>query len=258
MTYVDIGDAKLWVEDYGAGEPLVLLHAAAGHSGCWAEQRPMFESAGYRVIAFDMRGFGRTEAAPGKETAGSIAGDLEALAGVLQLPPFYLVATAYGGFGAIEFALDNPEKLRALVLSTSFGGLTDPGFTAFRNQHVRPDLASLPTVEKELGASYRAANPDGVRRFEAMEHGSFGAGQRQSLRQPTTLKRLETMQVPLLVIAGDEDAYAPPAVMQMIADRISGAEFAVMQGVGHSAYWEQPEAWNHLVRDFLQTHAKGA
>ncbi len=256
MTYMDIGDAQLWVEDTGGdGVPLVLLHAAAGHSGCWTEQRPMFEAAGYRVIAFDMRGFGQTRPSAGKEASGSIAGDLEALVALLELPPFYLVGTAYGGFGAIEFALDNPDKLKALVLSTSFGGLTDPEFAAFRAQHVRPDLASLPTVEKELGASYRAANPEGVHRFEAMENGAFRAdGQRQSLRQPTTLTRLETMRVPSLVIAGDEDAYAPPPVMQKLAEHIPGAEFAVLSGVGHSAYWEQPEAWNRLVQDFLQKH----
>src|SRR5690606_18332440 len=143
-------------------QPLVLLHAAAGTSASWTEQRPMFESGGYRVIAFDLRGFGRTKANPGREAAGSIAGDLEALVAKLALPPFFLAGTAFGGFGAIEYALDNPDSLKALVISTSFGGISDPEFAAFRAQHVRPDLRSLPTVEKELGATYRATNPEGV------------------------------------------------------------------------------------------------
>ena len=257
MTYADIGEAQLWVEDSGGfGPPLLLLHAAAGSSTAWAEQTPMFVAAGYRVIAIDMRGFGRTRAQPGKEAAGSTAGDIEALVEKLGLPPFYLLGTAFGGFGAIEYALDNPDSLKALVVSTSFGGLTDPEFAAFRAKHVRPDLASLPTEEKELGASYRAANPEGVRRFHAMEQGAYKPdGARQALRQPTTLTRLEAMRVPCLVIAGDEDAYAPPPVMQLFADRIAGAEFAVLQGVGHSAYWEKPEAWNRLVVDFLRRHA---
>ena len=256
MTYVDIGEAELWVEDTGGdGPPLVLLHAAAGSSASWAEQTPMFAAASYRVIAFDMRGFGKTRAEPGKEAAGSTAGDIEALVAKLVLPPFYLLGTAFGGFGAIEYALDNREMLKALVVSTSFGGLTDPEFAAFRAKHVRPDLASLPTEEKELGASYRASNPEGVRRFHAMEQGAYKPdGARQSLRQPTTLQRLEAMKVPTLVIAGDEDAYAPPPVMKLFADRIAGAEFAVLEGVGHSAYWEKPEAWNQLVQRFLQRH----
>ena len=159
------------------------------------------------------------------------------------------------GFGAIEYALDNPSMLKALVISTSFGGISDPDFAAFRAKHVRPDLATMPTVEKELGVSYRASNPEGVRRFHDMEQGSYKPdGARQALRQPTTLARLETMQVPTLVIAGDEDAYAPPPVMQKFAERIPGAEFAVLNGAGHSAYWEQPQAWNQLVQDFFQKH----
>ena len=256
MAYVDVGEARLWVEDTGGeGLPLVLLHAAAGSSACWAEQRPLFEASGYRVIAFDMRGFGKTRANAGKEATGSIAGDLEVLAARLGLPRFHLLGTAFGGFGAIEYALDNPDSLKALVISTSFGGISDPDFAAFRAQHVRPDLATLPTEEKELGASYRASNPAGMRRFHEMEQGSYKPdGARQALRRPTTLSRLEGLKVPTLVIAGDEDAYAPPLVMQRFADRIPGAEFAVIQGAGHSAYWEQPEAWNRLVVDFLQKH----
>src|SRR5688500_18496818 len=99
MTYVDIGDAQLWVEDDGGdGVPLVLLHAAAGHSGAWTEQRPMFAAAGYRTIAYDLRGFGQTRTAPGAETSGSKVADLEALSEKLALPPFCLLGTAYGGF----------------------------------------------------------------------------------------------------------------------------------------------------------------
>ena len=143
----------------------------------------------------------------------------------------------------------------ALVVSTSCGGLTDPEVTAMRARHVRPDLAALPTVEKELGAIYRASNPQGVRRFEAMEHGSYkGDGARQSLRTPTTLQRLEGMRVPTLIIAGDEDAYAPPPVMQAFAERIPGSEFHVIAGAGHSAYWEKPVEWNDAVVGFLSRH----
>jgi pimeloyl-ACP methyl ester carboxylesterase len=256
MAYVDIGDAQIWVEDDGGdGAPVVLMHAAAGHSGAWAEQRTLFAAAGYRAIAYDLRGFGRTQTAAGAEAAGSMAGDLELLAEKLELTRFCLVGTAFGGFGALEFALDNPDRLRALVVSTSFGGLSDPEFTAMRAKYIRPDLAELPTVEKELGASYRASNPEGVKRFEAMEHGSYkGDGARQRLRVPTTLQRLESMRVPTLIVAGDEDAYAPPPVMQAFAERIPGASFEVIEGVGHSAYWEKPAVWNETVVRFLDGH----
>ncbi|MFF4737348.1 alpha/beta fold hydrolase [Streptomyces sp. NPDC001262] len=258
MPYIDIGEAQLWTEDTGGdGPPLVLLHAAAGNSTCWAEQRPLFEAGGHRVITYDMRGFGRTRSAPGLQAAGSMTADLEALVKRLELPQFSLAGTARGAVCALEYALDNPSSLKALVVSTSYGGLTDPEFARFRARHIAPGLLGLPTEEKELGATYRAAHPEGVIRFLDMTQGSDWeeGGSWQPVREPLTLARLARMAVPALVIAGDEDAYAPPPVMRTIADHIPGARFEVVQHAGHSAYWEQPQEWNRLVRQFLHTHA---
>jgi pimeloyl-ACP methyl ester carboxylesterase len=255
MPHLKLDGVNLFYTDHGgSGTPIVLVHAAAGTSACWVNQVPAFGAAGYRVVTFDLRNFGQSRAEPGQETAGSIAGDLLALVQDLGLPPFVLVGTAYGGFGALEFACDHPEHLLGLVLSTSFGGLSDPEYTALRSKHVRPDLASLPTVEKELGATYRSGNPQGVKRFLEMEHDSYRSdGARQPLGRPLTLQRVAQIKVPALVIAADEDVYAPPPVMQAIAEAIPGARFAVVNGAGHSAYWEQPDVWNAMVLDFART-----
>ena len=251
MPYFAIDGAEIFYTDHGgSGTPLVLLHAAAGHSDAWTQQVPAFSDAGYRVVTFDLRGFGRSPA-EGHATESSISEDLLALAHALRLPPFLLAGTAYGGFGALEFAVDHPEMLRGLVLSTSFGGLTDPGYAAMRAAHVPSDLASWPTVEKELGKTYRAANPDGVARFLEMESSGYKPdGARQSLREPLTLTRIAKITTPTLVIAGDEDVYAPPPVMRTLAEAIPGARFEVIACAGHSAYWEQPAAWNALILDF--------
>jgi 3-oxoadipate enol-lactonase len=251
MPYMTVNGADLFYMDHGgAGTPIVLLHAAAGHSGAWTEQVAAFSGAGYRVVTYDLRGFGQSPA-EGKATESSISEDLLALAKALELPPFFLAGTAYGGFGALEFAVDHSEMLRGLVLSTSFGGLTDAEYAALRAANVPSDLASWPTVEKELGKTYRAANPEGVARFLEMESSGYKPdGARQSLREPLTLERISRISVPTLVIAGDEDVYAPPPVMQALANAIPGARFEVIAGAGHSAYWEQPAAWNRLILDF--------
>jgi 3-oxoadipate enol-lactonase len=258
MPYIDIGDAQVWVEDTGGdGRPVVLLHAAAGNSTCWAEQRPMFEAAGYRVIAYDMRGFGETRSAADRRASGSMAGDLEALVEKMRLPEFSLVGTARGSVCALEYALDNPSSLKALVVSTSFGGFTDAEPAAVRARYVDADLLSLPTEERELGATYRSANPEGVHRFMEMTRGNDykDDGSQQSVRTPLTLARVAQLTVPTLLVAGDEDRYAPPPVMKVFADRIPGAEFEVMQHTGHSAYWERPQEWNLVVQRFLRQHA---
>jgi pimeloyl-ACP methyl ester carboxylesterase len=254
MPHLTLPGARLFYTDHGgSGPPLVLIHAAAGTSACWVHQVPTFTAAGYRVVTWDLRNFGQSTAEPGHETEGTIAGDLLAIARHLSLPPFFLVGTAYGGFGALEFAADHAELLRGLVLSTSFGGLTDPEYTALRAVYVPADLASRPTVEKELGPTYRAGDPEGVKRFLAMEHDSYrGDGARQPLGRPMTLDRVATISVPTLVISADEDVYAPPPVMGAIADHIPNAKFEIVAGAGHSAYWEQPEAWNALILNFIR------
>ncbi len=251
MPYLTINNAEIFLTDHGgSGPPFVLIHAAAGTSDCWTEQVPAFSAAGYRVITYDLRGFGHSPA-EGHATESSISEDLLALAAELGLQPFFLVGTAYGGFGALEFAVDHPEMLRGFVLSTSFGGLIDPEYAALRAAHAPPDLASWPTVEKELGTTYRASNPEGVARFLEMEASGYKPdGARQKHRQPMTLGRIAGIIVPTLIIAADEDVHAPPPVMQALADAIPGAQFQVITGSGHSAYWEQPTVWNNLILDF--------
>jgi pimeloyl-ACP methyl ester carboxylesterase len=258
MPYANAQGAELWYEDTGGDGPvIVLVHGVVGNSACWEQQVPAFTAGGCRVITWDLRGFGRSLAQPGMETAGAIADDIEALATHLRLFPFFLVAQAYGAFGALEFALDSPYRLRGLVVSTSFGGLTDPEFTALRSKYVPADLGERPVEERELGETYRETNPDGVRRFLEMDATNpRHPPPRQALRRPQTLARLETMRVPALVIAADEDVYAPPPVMRAMADRIPGSRFEVITGAGHCAYWEQPEVWNRKVLDFVEAVPK--
>jgi len=255
MPYASVPGAELWYEDTGGSAnqtPLVLVHANIGNSRSWEHTVPVFYEAGYRVIRYDLRSHGRSKA-PGRESEGTIASDLDALMDVLAVGQFCLVGTAYGAFGCIEYALDHPDRLRALVVSTSFGGLTDPEFTAERRKHIAPDLASWPEERKELGPTYRAAHPEGVHTFlEIDEQKPHHPSKRQQLGQPNTLERLESMKAQTLVIAADEDAYAPPPVMRLFADHIPGSQFHVITGSGHSAYWEQPEQWNAAVLEFLK------
>jgi pimeloyl-ACP methyl ester carboxylesterase len=254
MPYAQAHGAKLYYEDAGGdGTPVILVHANVGNSQSWAGQVPMFVAAGLRPIAFDLRTHGRSQPEPGREGDGSIAGDIAALADALGLERFYLAGTAYGAFGVLESALLFPGRLRAMVVSTSFGGLTDPEFTKLRAQYVG-DMTGWPEERRELGQTYRDANPEGVRRFLAIHEQNPQPLKRQSLTQPNTLQRLAGIKVPALIVATDEDAYAPPPVMRAFADAIPGAEFVVIEGAGHSAYWEKPEEWNRAVVGFLQRY----
>src|SRR5690606_38068674 len=110
--HVAIAGAKLWVVDTGGnGIPLVLLHANTSTVASWRAQFTAFHAAGYRVIAFDRRGWGQSFADPQTgPQPGSIAEDLDALVEALGLAQFHLLGIAGGGFAALDYAAWRPAR----------------------------------------------------------------------------------------------------------------------------------------------------
>lgn len=256
MPLIDIPDAQLWYEDTGGdGDPVVFVHPAAASSETWAYQLPAFTAAGYRCVTYDLRGWGRSRQAPDAADTGQISTDLEALTRGLGIDRFVLVGAAYGGMGALDYALRFQERLRAFVLATSQGAIVDPGFVAVLDRIVPPSLRSIPIELRELGPSYRVEDPAGVERWLQVIHDSGGeTAPRQRRFLTLTLELLETLRVPTLVLAADADLLAPPALMRLMAARIPGCEVATVADAGHSAHWERPDEWNRIVLGFLERH----
>lgn len=251
---VDLPGVRLLVRDTGgSGTPLILLHANTGTSESWAPQFEAFRRAGYRVIAFDRRGWGGSTAdlSSGPQP-GSIAGDLDALATALDLPPFDLVAVAGGGFAALDYLGWHPERVHRAAIGASSGLLSDPIFVDFGRRIDIPALNAGPASDLELSASYRGADPDGVRRWAAIEAGAHQKGApSQPLHAPNTIAKLETITTPVLVIAADADLLAPPALVRLWAAHLKNHEWAQVAEAGHSVAWEQPDVFNALVLDYL-------
>ena len=256
-AHADLPGVRLWYRDSGgAGVPVVFMHAATGSSRVWEYQIPAFTAAGFRVIAFDRRGFGRTAIAPGGVQPGTAADDLHALMNHLKIDRFHLVGTAAGGFASVDYALSFPQRLRSLVIANSIGGVQDEDYLELGRRIRPPEFSALPADVRELGPSYRAGNPDGTRRWLELERTNRAEGERpvQTMRNRITFALLETMTVPTLLLTGGADLYAPPPVMQLFVKRIKGAESVVVPEAGHSTYWEQPEVFNRAVLAFIRKH----
>jgi len=256
-AYAELPGVKLWFTDTGgAGVPIVLLHANTGTSDAWANQVESFSLAGYRVIAFDRRGWGKSIADPSTgPQPGSIAGDLDALADHLKLDRFHLVGVAGGGFAALDFAAWHPERVRSLVIGASTGQVTDKEIADFIARIEVPDLRKQPAVYREIGPSYRGANPDGTRRWiEIEEHARQPGAPAQPLRTPNTLAKIETISAPALVMAADADLLAPPALMRIWASHLRNHEWVLMPDSGHAIAWEQPNTFNKKVLEFVKRY----
>jgi pimeloyl-ACP methyl ester carboxylesterase len=226
-------------EGSGEGPPVVFLHAGSGSSRMWEHQVPDFTGAGYHFIAYDRR------------AEGVAADDLEALAQHLGLERFHLVGTAAGGIVAVDYALTFPLRLRSLVVANSVLGVQDEEYLELtRRLRPSPEFNAIPADIRELGPSYRAANPAGTQRWKELSRHSTP----QATRNRITYAALETIKIPTLLLTGDADLYAPPPVLRLFAARFANCESVVIPECGHSAFWEQPEAFSRAVLDFLSRH----
>jgi pimeloyl-ACP methyl ester carboxylesterase len=256
-AFAELPGVKLWFTDTGgSGVPIVLLHANTGTSAVWEKQIASFSQAGYRVIAFDRRGWGKSIANPATgPQPGSIADDLDALAESLKLDRFHLLGIAGGGFAALDYAAWRPERLRSLVIAASTGQMAEKEIADFVARLEIPGLRKLPAVYREVGPSYRGANPDGTQRWiEIDEHARQGDAPAQPLRTPNTFAKIETIATPTLVMAADADLLAPPALMRIWADHMKNHEWAVVTDSGHAMAWEQPDIFNEKVLAFIKRH----
>jgi pimeloyl-ACP methyl ester carboxylesterase len=226
-------------EGSGEGPPVVFLHAGSGSSRMWEHQVPDFTGAGYRFIAFDRR------------AEGAAVDDLEALAEHLGLDRFHLVGTAAGGIVAVDYALSFPQRLRSLVVANSIVGVQDEEYLELtRRLRPAPEFNAIPADIRELGPSYRAMNPVGTERWKELAQHSAPYAPRNRI----TFAALETIRIPTLLLTGDADLYAPPPVLRLFAARFQNCESVVIPECGHSAFWEQPEAFNRVVLDFISNH----
>src|SRR6202453_3131962 len=256
--YATVPGARIFYRDTGgSGAPVILLHAATGSSRVWDYQIPAFAAAGYRVIAFDRRGWGRTEINSAEPQTASAADDLLGVLDQLHLDRVHVIGTAAGGFVALDFALSFPRRLRSLVIANSIGGVQDADYLELGRRIRPPEFDKLPPDFRELGPSYRAGNAAGTERWVLLEKMSRPPGPPappQPLRNHITFAILETIQAPTLLLTGDADLYAPPPILPLFAARIKGSEVAIVPEAGHSTYWEQPELFNRAVLNFLGKH----
>jgi pimeloyl-ACP methyl ester carboxylesterase len=243
---------QLWYWDTGgSGAPIVLLHPATGSGLIWGYQQPAFAKAGYRVIAYSRRGY--INSAPfDRNNAGIGSEDLRALADHLGLGRFHLVASAAGGSIASDFAFSYQPRLLSLTISSNSFGVRD-GEIAKAATFIRPKgWDEMPAEFRELGPSYRAANPEGVKAWMELEHKALiGRQFRQPLKNEITQARLKELKLPVLLIAGAADMSTPPSISRMIAAEIAGSRVAFIPESGHSTYWEQPELFNRAVLEHV-------
>jgi pimeloyl-ACP methyl ester carboxylesterase len=259
--FIELPGVRLFGVDTGPapggspGEAVVFLHPFTGTHESFAPQLPVFAAAGHRAIAFDRRGFGNSLADPATgDQPGHACDDLDRLLDALDVRRIHLVGVAAGAQVALDHAAWHGARVASLVLAASLGpGVSEPELAAFSARIAIPGLDALPPHYREVGASYRGAEPEGLRRWleiaaRARQHGVTP----QPLRSPNTYAKLAAFEMPTLVVAAGADLLSPPAMMQLWARHLRDPEWRIVSDAGHAVNTEQPELFNEHVLGFIQ------
>lgn len=259
-TLVNAG-AEIYYESHGAGPALVFAHGAGGNAASWWQQVPFFVERGFQVLAFDHRGFGRSRAPAEALELKHFVADLCAILDAEGVARAALVCQSMGGWSGLPLTLGHPERVRALALCGTPGGVWTQEVAAALagvGERIRDAGGLSAPGGPALGASFAARDPRGaflydqISAFNALADPSPLLGQIGAVRFDAS--SFAEYATPTLVIAGREDVLFPPDAMESVARTIPGAQLSWFETAGHSTYFEEPDRFNELVADFLARH----
>jgi 3-oxoadipate enol-lactonase len=255
----------------GSGPTVLMLHGIGGGHLAFAPQIETLASHGYRAVAWDMPGYGRS--APIEPyTFKALAQSCIDLIDALQSGSVTLVGHSMGGMVAQEVMARRPDKVSRLVLcgtSAAFGKRTDGrSADAWAQQFVAQRTAPLDAGKTMAEVAQKlvpqmvgpGSLPEGARLAEHCMAGVPAATYRRALDCLVTFDRhagLHDIRVPTLLVAGEFDRVAAPAVMRQMADAIPRSRYAELAGIGHLMNLEAPDAFDALLLDFLREPLPG-
>lgn len=261
--YVPVTGARLYFDVAGDGHPLLLIHSGVADRRMWDEQFTVFAQS-YRVIRYDARSFGKSKT---EDVEFSNRQDLYDLLEHLGVEKAYLVGASRGGGIAIDFTLEHPEKVDALIpVGSALGGL--------HHQHLEHEKGTLNEIDEawnqkdfvrlaDLGVRMWLDGPGQPetrvapalrKRVREMTLNTCTTHETQGKPQPLdppAAKRLAEIKVPTLIIFGDLDESGVLAAADLIERGITGARRAVMVGTAHLPSMERPAEFNRIVLHFL-------
>jgi pimeloyl-ACP methyl ester carboxylesterase len=268
---VNVNGAAIHYDALGAGHPLVLVHAGICDRRMWAPQLAPF-AAHFRVIAYDLRGYGQTAIPDGPY---SHVADLLGLMDALALQQAHLLGCSRGGATALDLALAQPERVSALVLVSSGPSgykppqpvAQSPQWPAVIAAFDAGDLERAAELEVQVWVDGPTRAPDQVPapirdlvremdlRAMRYEVAAEGKAQPQEPERPAA-GRLGEVRAPMLVMWGDVDAPITLSSSPALAAGIPGARSVIMSGAAHLPNLEQPDKFNQIVLEFLAAAEK--
>jgi 3-oxoadipate enol-lactonase len=256
--FAEVNGTRLYYETAGRGPAIVLLHGGLNDSRLWDEQmKPL--SKHHRVVRYDLRGFGKSDARPAEFWPTE---DLRALLDFLKIERATIVGLSLGGIIAADFALEHPERVERLVLvGAGLRGDKQPPDEKTMNAYrvgasEGPEKYFEAFLQSDLlaGLRERPAARERMRRMMVDNYKSIAyirAGYSQS-PEPPTIERLGQIKAPTLVVVGSLDGRNLQNIAATLATGIPGARKVTIPGASHHPPVETPKEFNRVLLDFLR------
>ena len=243
--------------------PVVTLsHSLATDLSMWDLQMAVLKS-GYRVLRYDTRGHGGTDAPEGPYTLEQLAEDAKALLQALGIPKTHFMGISMGGMIGQILALKTPGMLRTLILCDTSSRIPEEALPVWEErialaQEQGMDTLVEPTMERWFTASFRAKPIPVLEKVRAMIRttpleGYVGCS--RAIMKLNLTERLSEIALPTLIVVGEEDPGTPVAASQAIHKQIKGSELVILKSAAHLSNIEQQDAFNTALLDFLRRRA---
>jgi 3-oxoadipate enol-lactonase len=260
MPQITSGDADIFYEVLGSGPPVVLLHPFPANHTLWKPAAQALITR-YRVILPDLRGHGESGVGDGPATMEKHTADIARVLDHEEVRRAAFVGVSIGGYVLFEFWRKYRARVDALVLCNTKAQADTPEARAVRLQAATfvlergTELFFGSMIPKLMGKSTRDTRPDlvegALRMMRTMSPEDVAMVQRGMAERQDSVETLKTINVPTMLVTGDEDILTGVAEAELMRQNISGSQIKVIAKAGHYSPWEQPEEVGKLLRKFL-------
>ena len=258
MAFTRVNGVVLHYEDTGGTKPaLVFANSLGTDFRIWDAVAAKLAGS-YRLIRYDKRGHGLSEATPAPYAMTDHVEDLAALLGALGVSSAAIVGLSVGGVIAQGLAATHPELVRALVLCDTAHKIgTDELWNGRIDAVTNAGIASIAdtVMQRWFTPAYRVpGNADFVGYTTMLKQTSVDgyAGTCAALRDADLTESTRALKLPVMCIVGDQDGSTPPELVRSMADLIRGSQFRIIADAGHLPCIEQPQAVAGIIAAFLK------
>ncbi|MFO7837616.1 MAG: alpha/beta hydrolase [Candidatus Thorarchaeota archaeon] len=255
MDLLEKEDTKIAYEVSGNenGQKIILIHGLFLNADCWKYQLPVFEPD-YQVLRFDLHGHGRSIKPGERFTIRNYVTDMEILLDHLGWDDdFIFIGHSLGGMVALVYALENRDSVDRMVISSSYCFVSDEATT-----DVLGRVKSNPVHDFAMGISKRGLSPydEEIAEWVAKQMSDHMSKKDAMLATAASAKfniceHLRDLEVPTLLIVGEEDITTPVWASEMLHEWLPNSELVIVPNAGHLVILDHAEEFNEQVRSFV-------